>query len=245
MWSYIFLGILQGLFEWIPISSEGIVALTSQFLIEEVNPVDIAIFLHLGTLFAVLVYFRKDWKQVFTLKDKKLLRFFIISTFISLIVGYPLYNRVSNEAIGSRLLAVMGLGLLLTAFFHKTKITFKMSFDQLAFITGFLQGLAVIPGLSRSGSTIFGLSQGRLTPLETLKISYMMSLPVILVSSVYIYLNNPVFLYEGWPSLIVSFLVGTLSLKFLINLSQKINFFQFALVFGLLCFLGAVITIFF
>ena len=243
MWSYIFLGILQGLFEWIPISSEGIVALVSQFLIDGVNPVDIAIFLHLGTLFAVLVYFRKDWKEVITLRDKKLLRFLIISTLVSLIVGYPFYKIVKNTVIGSGILVVMGFGLLLTAFFHRTKQTFEVSSDKLALMAGFLQGLAVIPGLSRSGSTIFGLSLGEFTPPETLKISYMMSLPVILVSSIYLLLNNPAFISDGWSSLIVSFLVGILSLKFLISFSQRLNFFQFALIFGLLCLLGAAIGI--
>jgi len=241
MWSYIFLGILQGIFEWIPISSEGIVALATRFLIEKVNPLDIAIFLHLGTLFAVLIYFRKDWQKIFAFKNIKLTRFLIISTFVSLIVGLPVYKIVRNMAIGNTLLMITGFGLLFTAYFHKKKINYKLNFDQLALVTGFLQGLAIIPGLSRSGSTIFGLSLGKLSPAKTLKVSYMMSAPVILVSSVYLSLNNPAFILKGWLSLLFSFLVGILSLHFLIKLAQRINFFQFALIFSLLCFLGAIV----
>ena len=79
MWEHVLLGILQGMVEWIPISSEGVVALTSQFLIKDINPIDVALFLHLGTFFATLIYFKKEWKQVITLKDKKLLHFLIIS----------------------------------------------------------------------------------------------------------------------------------------------------------------------
>lgn len=243
MWDYIILGIIQGIFEWIPISSEGIVALTSQFLAININPIDIALFLHLGTLFAVLIYFRKDWKEVLTLKDRKLFRFLFLSTFISLIVGFPLYRVVRNMVVGNSLLVIVGFGLLITAYFQRKRMIFKISFDKLAAITGFLQGLAVIPGLSRSGSTIFGLSLGKLHPSEALKVSYMMSVPAVLASSVYLYLKNSTLVFEGWPALISSFLIGFLSLHFLINLAKKINFFQFVLIFGTLCFLGAMISL--
>jgi len=241
MWKYIILGIIQGIFEWIPISSEGIVAIFSQILNIRLNPVDVALFLHLGTLLAVLIYFRKDWKEVLMLKNKRLLNFLIVSTLFSLVIGYPVYKIVKRVVVGNTLLVVMGFGLLLTAYFHKKKKVFEIEFNKLAIISGILQGLAIIPGLSRSGSTIFGLSLSKMNSLQILKISYMMSAPVILVSSIYLALNNPSLPSEGWPALIFSFLVGILSLHFLITLSKKINFFWFALIFGLLCFLGGVI----
>jgi undecaprenyl-diphosphatase len=78
MWEYVLLGFLQGVFEWIPISSEGVVALFSSFLVKDFNSVDLALFLHLGTVLAVLVYFWRDWIDLITFKDKELLRFFII-----------------------------------------------------------------------------------------------------------------------------------------------------------------------
>lgn len=241
MWNYLFLGIIQGIFEWFPISSEGIVALAGQFLVKDLDPIDIALFLHLGTVFAILIYFWKDWKEVFLLKNYKLVRFLIISSLISLSIGYPIYKLVNSMIVGNTLLLVMGFCLLLTAYFHKTKRSFQIDFDKLAIITGFLQGLAVIPGLSRSGSTIFGLSLGKSTPSEMLKVSYMMSLPVVLASSFYLFLKEPILIFEWWPALISSFLVGILSLHFLIKFAKKINFFKFTLIFSLLCFLGAII----
>ena len=63
------MGIIQGIFEWIPVSSEGIVALSSQFFSLNANPVNTAIFLHLGTLLAVMIYFWKDWKGILALKN--------------------------------------------------------------------------------------------------------------------------------------------------------------------------------
>ena len=241
MWQYVLIGIMQGMFEWIPISSEGIVALTSHFLSLGFNPVDLALFLHLGTFFAALIYFRKDLIEVITFKNNKLLRFLIIGTVISLIVAFPLYLGVRTAAIGNSLLLLTGLGLLLTAYFHKFKKTLNISFDKLAIVTGFLQGLSVMPGLSRSGSTIFGLSLNDMEPAQMLKISYIMSLPVVLASSIFLFLENHQLAAVGGIALVFSFLVGLLTLHILLKIAQKIDFFKFALAFGLLCIAGFVV----
>ncbi|MFH1841211.1 MAG: undecaprenyl-diphosphate phosphatase, partial [Candidatus Nealsonbacteria bacterium] len=110
---------------------------------------------------------------------------------------------------------------------------------KLALITGILQGLAVIPGLSRSGATIFGLSLGKFDPKEVLKVSYMMSAPVTLAGVGFIFFKNPSFVSDSWPALVLSFLIGIISLGFLMKLASKIDFFKFALFFAALCFLGA------
>src|SRR4030042_3921253 len=235
MLNYVFLGIIQGIFEWSPISSEGVVALASQFLIKEMNPVDLALFLHLGTFFAVLIYFRKDWLQVLKLKDLVLLRFLTISTIVSGIIGFGLYYLVRDIAIGSGLLLLTGFGLLITAFFHKSKTAFGIDFNKLPIIAGILQGLAVIPGLSRSGATIFGLSLGKLDPAQILRLSYMMSAPVVLAMAVFLGFQNPVLISESWLALIFSFLTGLLTLNVLLKIAEKINFFKFALIFSFLC----------
>ncbi|KPJ72565.1 hypothetical protein AMJ48_03155 [Parcubacteria bacterium DG_74_1] len=242
MSEYILLGIIQGIFEWIPISSEGVVALASQFLVEDFRPVDVSLFLHLGTLFAVLIYFRKDWQEILMFKNLKLLKFLLIATLVSLIIGYPLYKMIENVVVGSALLMVMGFGLLITAYFSKTKRTFEISSKKLAIVTGFLQGLSVIPGLSRSGATIFGLSLGKTDPQEVLKISYLMSAPTVFVSSIYLFLKEPTLISEAWPALISSFVLGILTLGFLLRIARTINFFKFALIFSFLCFLGAAIN---
>jgi undecaprenyl-diphosphatase len=239
MLDYVILGIIQGIFEWIPISSQGIVAIASQFLIKEVHPLEMALFLHLGTLLAVLIYFRKEWIEVFRFKNISLLRFLVVSAAISGIVGFALYVLIKNIALGNGLLVITGFGLLLTAYFHKAKRMPGINLNKLAVITGILQGLAVIPGLSRSGATIFGLSLGKLNPEEILKISYMMSAPAVLGLTGFLFFKNPVLISECWPALISSFLVGFLTLDFLLKVANKIDFFKFALIFALFCFLGA------
>ncbi len=232
---YVLLGVLQGIFEWLPVSSEGVVALSGGAL-TGLNPVDAALFLHLGTLLSVLVYFRKDWAGL--RKDRELLRFLAMTTVVSLAVGFPVYVLVRGIAAGTALLAVMGIGLLGTSIFHRSERSPGLSKGRLALVAGMLQGLAVIPGLSRSGSTIFGLSLGKMGPEEILKVSYMMSAPVVLVSSAYLLLGNPLLL-EEWPALAAGFLVGLVSLKALMDLGRRINFFWFTLAFAVLCFFGA------
>ncbi len=241
IWIYALLGTIQGVFEWLPISSQGVVALVSQFLIKDFKPIDMALFLHLGTLFAVLLYFRKEWKEVLFLRDKELLRFLTISTIISLSIGYLLYNWVLNIVIGGELLLLTGIGLLFTAFFHKKKSALKISSDKLAMVAGVFQGLSVIPGLSRSAATIFALSLSKNRPSEVLRISYMMSAPVVLAATTYIFLKDPVIITDSWVALVFSFLVGLAMLKVLLRLSERLNFFKFALIFSLLCFIGAAV----
>ncbi|MBU3964126.1 undecaprenyl-diphosphate phosphatase [Patescibacteria group bacterium] len=235
---YILLGFMQGIFEWIPISSEGVVALASQFLVKGINPVDIALFLHLGTFLAVMVYFWKDWKEVLLLKNKELLKFLTIATLVSLAIGFVLYNFVSKVVLGTGLLFITGFGLLFTAFFNKRREEVGIAGNKLALVAGIFQGLAVIPGFSRSASTIFALSLGKKSPFDILKLSYMMSAPVVLASSGYIFLKNPAILINGWIALPISFLVGLASLKILLNISSRISFVKFAVIFGIICLLG-------
>lgn len=241
MINYIILGTIQGIFEWLPVSSEGITALFTSLLNKNFEPIDLALFLHLGTLLAALIYFWKDWVKLFKGQNKKLLQFLIISTFTSLLISYPLYKIIKNFAFGSGLLFLMGFGLLGTAYASEHKFKFKIKNTSLALLSGLLQGLAVIPGLSRSGSTIFGLSLGELPPQKILKISYLMSVPIIAASSFYLFLKEPNLIWQTWPALIASFLVGILSLHFLLRWAQKINFTKFALIFSSFCFLGAIL----
>ena len=242
MFNFIISGVLQGIFEWLPISSEGVVALFNKYFSAGFNPLDLALFLHLGTLLAVLVYFRKDFWRILLLKDKKLFRFLLIATTISLIVAFPLYKIASKIALGGWLLFLTGFGLLATAFLQKkqgqAKIVLKDA--KLTFLAGFLQGLAVLPGVSRSGSTIFALSLGEnKTPKDILKLSYLMSAPVVLASSLFLIFKGDFVLSWGvLGAILFAFIVGFLSLKVLLKLVEKINFFCFALFFALLCFLA-------
>ncbi|MFA5232672.1 MAG: undecaprenyl-diphosphate phosphatase [Candidatus Paceibacterota bacterium] len=239
MWEYILLGALQGIFEWIPVSSEGVVALFSRFLVKDFNSVDLAIFLHLGTLLSLLVYFYKDWKDLILIKDKEFFKFFLIVTFVSGGLGYFVYRFSSAVILGSGLLFLTGVGLLLTSFLQKKKMELKIGKAASGVLIGLLQGLSALPGFSRSGSTIFGFSLTEKDPALILKQSYLVSGPIVLGSSLYLFLKNPALVSQGWIALFFSFLFGLLSLKVLLNWAKKIDFSLFTLIFGLLCLVGA------
>lgn len=244
--TYSILGVLQGIFEWIPISSEGVVSLAANFLKAGGNPVDLALFLHIGTLGAALFYYRKDWIGVLTFKDRKLLSFIAIATIVSLPLGFALYKLIEQAAVGVGLLAITGVGLLFTAYFAKKKVFLNIRNEKLAAITGVMQGLAVIPGFSRSGSTIFGLSLAKSDPKEILRLSYLMSVPAVAASTLYFLIfKGGDFSFELWPGVLASFLSGLLFLDILSKMGEKINFFKFALVFAVLCFAGAALELIF
>ncbi len=236
---YFILGIIQGVFEWLPISSQGITAVATSILLKGVNPIDVALFLHIGTFFSVLIYFRKEWIKVFTLKDTVFFRFLFIATLISGIIGFLLYSLIDSIVLGSSLLFITGVGLLFTAFFNKFKKHKTVKGDRLAIVSGLLQGLSVIPGLSRSGATIFGLSLGITDTKEILRVSYMMSAPITIGMAIFMFIKEPVLVQESWPALISSFFVGILSLDILLKFVEKIDFFKFAIIFAILCFIGA------
>ncbi|MDD2274520.1 MAG: undecaprenyl-diphosphate phosphatase [Candidatus Pacebacteria bacterium] len=241
MWEYFLLGALQGIFEWLPISSQGVMTIFSSFVDIEMSAIDFSLFLHSGTMLAVLIFFRKDWINLILLKDKELLRFFVIASIVSLSLGFVLYKTIGDIALGSGLLFLIGFGLLLTSWFQKKNIRLNISKDFNSIIVGLLQGLSVIPGVSRSGSTIFGLSLKENDPSEILKRSYIISLPAVAASTGYIFLNNPTISSFPWITLLSSFIFGIISLKLLLGFSKKVNFSKLTMIFGILCIIGGII----
>jgi undecaprenyl-diphosphatase len=242
MIEYIIAGILQGIFEWLPVSSEGVVSLFANFSLQQVNSVDFALFLHLGTALAVIVYFWKDILNLILFKDKEFLKFFIIVTILSGGIGFFVYKFASSIGGGPALLFLMGCGLLLTSWFQRKKIKIKSNNTVSAFVVGLLQAITPIPGVSRSGATIFGLSLFEDNPTKIMKASYLISIPVVLSASLYLYLKNPVMLSTNiLIGIFVSFIVGITTLKFLMGISHKINFSKFTFIFGCLCFLGVLV----
>lgn len=241
MWEYVLLGALQGIFEWIPISSQGLMTIFSSFIVTDINSIDFSLFLHLGTMFAVLIFFRKDWINLILLRDKELLRFFIIASVVSLSLGFVVYKTIGDIAIGSGLLFLIGFGLLLTSWFQKKDIRLNMNKDFNSVIVGLLQGISVIPGVSRSGSTIFGLSLKENDPSEILKKSYIISLPAVAASTGYIFISNPSISSFPWIALLSSFVFGIISLKVLLDFSKKVNFSKITMTFGILCLIGGII----
>jgi len=232
----IFLGMVQGITEFLPISSSGhLVFFQSLFGMEEPQ-LFFDVMVHFGTLLAVVVYFRKDiWGIIIGVKGLlkrgernkegvKLLFLIIVATIPSGLMGIFFKDwfesLFSKPKIVGIMLLITGLVLWLTRFSKEEgKKIGKMSVKDALFI-GIAQGAAIIPGISRSGTTI---STGLLCGLDrelSGKFSFLLSIPAVLGAT---FLESRKFgsVSEVWmslPGMIIAFIGGLFSLTFLIKM---------------------------
>ncbi len=245
MLDYFLLGLLQGILEWIPVSSEGFISIILQSLETEANPVSLAIYFHLGTAFSVLVYLREEVKEIvsniFSKDFSGLTGFILISTICSIIVGFPLYFFAKSFS-GLGLLLLFGVGLMVTGIMLKGRKGFKQKEEmdyKDAVYAGALQGLAVVPGLSRSGVTLFALFSSGYAPDTALKTSFLMSVPVVLGAAVFMHLDSFVFKPVYLLSLVAAFSTGIIAMHFLLSLSSRLDFSKVCWFFGAIAILAA------
>ncbi len=196
----IILGLIQGLTEFLPVSSSGHLVLFSSLLNFDQSGIAFDVFVHLGTLLSVLLVFRKEliqmilapyaiWIQKSEDPDlKEFLRwdmFVVIATIPAVIVGL-FFKDAIEQAFQSVLLVffmliLTGLFMFLTQFLKNQDKPFGISNS---FIIGIAQAFAILPGISRSGSTIFaGIAQG-IDRVKAAKFSFIMSIPAILGAAI-------------------------------------------------------------
>ena len=269
----ILMGIIQGLSEFLPISSSAHLVFTSNFykvfkgieILEESNQeIFLDIMLHLGTLIAVLIFFRKEiWEIIkalyfglktkdFSSKDFKTGVYIILGTVITVIIAFPL-NEVAGAlvfkpAIVGLLLIFTGALLLFSEYWskkHPDKIAVNMKNSILIAIA---QGLAALPGFSRSGLTIAtGLLSG-VSREEAARYSFLLSIPIILgASMVYplVKLDFHEVMGYNWTAIIVgtivSGIVGYLCIKYFLKFVSKFSLG----IFGYYCLLMGIFTFIF
>jgi len=250
----IILGIIQGITEWLPISSSGILALVMSNFYEITDLsslIHIALFFHLGTFLAALIYFRKDvWKLIKTIfsykrsddKTKKIFNFILLTTIITGVLGLLILTLLSNINFGLTGKAIsffVGFFLLITGIFQikvktrglRKEINLKKN-DSL--LLGIVQGFSSLPGLSRSGITVSTLLLKKFDDTSALRLSFLMSLPVVLFGNLLLNLQDFTFTNTAIYGLLASFVFGLLTIHALITLSKRINFGWFVLVFAVL-----------
>lgn len=259
----IVLGIIQGVAEWLPVSSEGLIILVgSNFfgLTSLGEAVRLALFLHLGTFLAALIYFRKDVKKILgalfywpgsTEETRKVLIFLLVATFISGILGLSLLKfleGIESEFIFTSKIITLGIGflLVLTGFLQiKAKRRGTKSVTGLklldGIILGFVQGIAALPGLSRSGLTVSTLLLKNFNGRDALRLSFLLSLPVVLGGNIVLNLDKFLLDVNAFLGLLFSFVFGLLTIHVLIKLAGKLNFGKFILIFGFLTILAGLI----
>ena len=242
-WRVIVLAVVQGLTEFLPISSSGHLVLAAALIlpdsVESSEVVEVNIVLHLGTLGSVCVYyFRRLWTLF--VGSRRLLWLLFAATLPAVMVGVPLKIFLeplfASPLVTGLMLIVTGGILLLTQEREtaQTKTEEELSLWQ-ALLIGVAQAVAVLPGLSRSGLTICtGLRLG-LSPRSAATFSFLMAVPVIagagLLQAVSKYRddatvgNSPIVLACG---LVVSFAVGLGALSWLVGWLEKGRLSYFA-----------------
>jgi len=271
----ILMGIVQGLSEFLPISSSGHLVFTSSLYkyftgvinaMQSNEEIFFDIMLHLGTLIAVLIYFKKEVIDIikalfyaikskdFSDKNAKLGLYIILGTVFTLLVAYPLKDisekLVYSPVIVGCLLIITGIVLFLAEFVSKKypAKTDKVNLKS-AILIGIAQGLAAFPGFSRSGWTIAtGLFSG-MDRVTCARYSFLLSIPIILgTSMVYPLLEIDIkeIVTYNWTSIIVgtvvSAIVGYFCIKYFLKFVAK---FSLAF-FGYYCLIvGVSMAIFF
>ena len=266
----VLMGIIQGLSEFLPISSSAHLVFTSNFykvfkgieIVQESNQeVFLDIMLHLGTLIAVLIFFRKEILAIlkalyygiknkdYSSKDFKYGVYIILGTVITVLIAYPL-NEVAEflvfkPAVVGILLTFTGALLLFSEkygqkFAEKKEIGLKTSI-----IIAIVQGLAALPGFSRSGLTISAGLLNKSSREEAARYSFLLSIPIILgASMVYplIKLDFAEISGYNWNAIIigtiVSGIVGYLCIKYFLKFVSRFSLG----IFGYYCLIVGILT---
>jgi len=177
----IILAIIQGITEWLPVSSSGHLAILEHFFgIQENIAYDVL--LHFATLLVIVFVFRK--RIIEYIKTPKYWLFIAIGTIPIVIVGFliePYIQTIFNSMI------TVGFMLLITAsfLFFADRINKKDTLNsKRSFIVGLFQALAIMPGVSRSGSTISGAKFLGISKKEAVEFSFILAIPAILGATI-------------------------------------------------------------
>jgi len=225
------LSVIQGISEFLPISSVAHLVLISKYYVFVNQSLLIDICLHLGSLIAIVLYFRNDLFNF--IKNKNFIIKILIGTVPIIPVGYILYQTgIINQLRSLEIIGWMSLifGILLY-FADKTKIKKKIDTEfsnTSAIIIGLFQVLALIPGVSRAGITITSGRMLGFNRYDSAKISFFLSIPTLLAASILGIYNiykeeSPELNFLAIIAVIFSFAFSYLTISIFLNFIKKFS----------------------
>lgn len=242
-WQALILGIVQGLAEFLPISSSGHLKLTEQIMGLSEMPRFFDVCLHVGTLAAVFIVFRKDLLSILR-RPKQKLTYMILAATVPTVLIAVLLELLLDEAVSS---ALLGYGFMLTGLLLYTMEVLprqrcKKKLEDMtvkdAVLIGSVQGIGTLPGVSRSGSTIAGGIFLGIDRKTLARFSFLMSIPAILgafgwdVLKLILNRGEVQAVAVTWfPVLLgtlVAFIVGYIAIRFMLRLIASKSFKPFA-----------------
>lgn len=228
----VFLGLVQGLAEFLPISSSGhLLLFESWFGIHE-GSLLLTILLHLATLLAVVVVYHRQLYQLIRHPWNVTTVRLILATALTcglVLVFHDVIDGLFTVTALPYAFLIAGVYLLIPTFYHP-KRAWNPWWQVVA--VGLAQGVAVVPGLSRSGLTITTGRIAGMTPTNATDFSFIMSIPIILGSLVYELLRGGSVQSLGVGNLILAFvsafIAGIIAIKVMLDLTKKIDLRWFA-----------------
>lgn len=245
---YILLGLIQGVTEFLPISSSGHLVLTKYF-IDLPQDLTLDVFLHLATLLAVVFYYRiriSDLiKSIYSdIKNKRILKpsydtkysYFILLASLPAATFGLLFNDYFDSLRDPKLVVIMliiiAFYMVFTEFYARSNKKISSLSPLKALIIGIAQSLALIPGTSRSGMTITTAALFGFKKSDAADFSFLMSLPVIFGAFVVKFIDLPDYTYvlhaNLWISFITALVSGYFSIVFLLKVLNKYGLAPFA-----------------
>ncbi|BAK54673.1 undecaprenyl-diphosphate phosphatase [Sulfurisphaera tokodaii] len=256
----IIIGIVQGISEWLPISSKTQVLISSHYLLN--LPIAIAysfgLFMEMGSIGSATIYFRKDIMSVF--RDRKLLLYLAIITIITGLVGVPLYiisdKLLKNAYDPSIPMIILGIALIVDGLYIRYSRIKIRSFKDLSLkniiLIGIAQGLAALPGVSRSGMTVSTMLFLGIKPDDAFRYSYLAYIPAavgavgttILFSKTNIsYVISLIGIGGVLISVISAFIIGMLTIDLLLRFAKRRNIYIIDFTLGGIAIVVSVLTI--
>ncbi|HKL30601.1 MAG TPA: undecaprenyl-diphosphate phosphatase [Natrialbaceae archaeon] len=271
------LGVLQGVFEWLPISSEGNVAMALTALGR--NPessVQLALFLHLGTAMAATVYYRRsivevletmpEWRPRTAFErgtaETSFLAIATIASGVVGVIGYALLEEAVSTLSGGAFVALIGFLLIVTGVLQRTAgdgesdddgdgagaaATSRRPTAFDAVLVGALQGLAVLPGVSRSGTTTSALLLRRYEGEQAFRLSFLLSIPAALGAGLLVALDaggvpnvSPA---SGAIALATAAVVGYATIDLLMRVVRRVAFWGVCVGLGALAVVGGALVV--
>ncbi|HOA55026.1 MAG: undecaprenyl-diphosphate phosphatase [Acetivibrionales bacterium] len=235
-------GILQGLGEFLPISSTAHITLAPWFFGWKDPGLAFDIALHLGTLAAVIIFFWKDWINLIRAgltdvksPEGKLFWYIVLACVPGGVLGLIFEEHVEttfrNPLLIGIMLAVMGIVIYVADRFSRSEVELMDIGPKRSFLIGVSQALAMIPGVSRSGITMAAGRAMKIKREDAARFTFLLSTPFIFLSGVYKakdLISVPVDAFPFMVAILTSAVVGLFSIKFLLEYLRRKGFGIFA-----------------
>ena len=237
MLNAIFWGIIQGLTEFLPVSSSGHLVLIPALFEQEAPDLATSAMLHLGTLVAVLVYYRRDLARMakFDRPARKLITLIVIGSIPAAVLGLAFEERIeeliSDPVTVAYFLIGLGVVLIGTTLLRLGDLRTEDIGPRDSILIGLAQALALIPGISRSGSTITaGMIRG-MDRAEAARFAFLLGIPVIagagLLQMAEVISSGESIPLEVWVGMVTAGITGYAAIAVLLRLLTRVGLAPF------------------